>query len=148
MRLDFYFTYWILLWFILFIILNKYIIIYPPFYTMLVSFFVNFLLLTYTYVLIKKYSIKILITEVLVFLILKLIPLTILYVYYYKNVSLINEFKILIPLSLIFIIWKHLINSINIYDEFNSFIKNGIPKNGPLANIIYKNYEYLINIKF
>jgi len=74
--------------------------------------------------------------EVLIILVLKIIPVIILYLYHYEKLIYINELVIFIPLFFIFIIWKHFINNININGEFDSFVKKGIPENGPLANII------------
>jgi hypothetical protein len=77
-----------------------------------------------------------LLIEILIILILKLIPVIILYLYHYEKLIYINELIIFIPLFLLFIIWKHVINDININGEFDSFVKKGIPENGPLASII------------
>jgi len=105
------------------------------------SLIVNIIVLIYTYYLIKKYNMRILFIEVVLILILKLIPVIILYLYHYEKLIYINELLIFTPLFFLFIIWKHVINNININGEYDIFVKNGIPENGPLANIINKLFE-------
>lgn len=135
-RFDLYFSYWILLWLLLSIILN----FTPPFYSLILAtlfhmYFINICIYN------DNYTCLHLIINVFV-LCFKIIGALI--AYYSKNRNDYIEFNILLLLITLYIIYKYIINRINFLDDI-SFNKNGNSGyynciNTPLYNII-KSYS-------
>ena len=139
-KFTLYFSYWILLWFILFLLFNKNII--APFYSFIIASIYHIIIILYTYYLIGKINIM-LIIHFIVYLFFKIIPIFIIYNYYPDFISLKKEIIIFIILFILFLIWKYICNNNNMKKEFNNFIKNGNNYNTPIVSIVTRYYVHL-----
>ena len=131
-RFDLYFSYWILLWLLLSIVLD----FTPPFYSLILATLLHMYFIN-TCIYNDNYTCRHLIINVFV-LYSKIIGALI--AYYSKNRNGYNEFTILLLLLPLYIIYKYIINRINFLDDI-SFNKNGNLGyynciNTPLYNII------------
>lgn len=132
-RFDYYFSYWLFTWFILYIYK---IIHFNPLYPLIISLFVNIIqIILFIY---YKINYKYILFFIFINIFLKIIPI---YIIYLNNYSY-NDFIFFIILFTMYILWLKF-NNINIFNTFNKQILNIKNKNisTPLYNYLhYYNY--------
>ena len=128
-RFDLYFSYWILLWLILF---NIFYIL--PFYSLILGLIYHITIVIYTFILQNKINS----IHLFIILIIKIIPIIIIYYYFKNRINLKKELVLFIILFGLFIIWKYIINNVDLFCEIKYFIANGIATDTPLLSIISK----------
>lgn len=132
-RFDLYFSYWILLWLVFTILFyNKSIL---PFYSFILALLYHTTIVIYTFILHKKI---IIILHIIIVLIIKIIPIIIIYNYYYNRINFREELVLFIILFGLYIIWKYIINNVDLFCEIKDFISNGIANDTPILSIINK----------
>jgi hypothetical protein len=131
-RFDLYFSYWILLWLVLILIFYKKSIL--PFYSFILALLYHTTIVIYTFILHNKIDN----IHLLIVLVIKIIPIIIIYYYYYNRINFRKELVLFIILFGLFIIWKYIINNVDIFCEIKDFISNGIATDTPLLSIINK----------
>jgi len=132
---DLIFSYWIFIWYILYI-LN--LIHYSPKIFFIISIF--FIIITTIYMIYKNFSIKIIVTYIIINFIIKVIPL-----YTIKNDKYnINDFLFGIFLFILYIIWVFYRKK-----NINKILKNMFPfnSNKELPIGLYLVNKYILNIK-
>jgi hypothetical protein len=127
-RFDFYFSYWIILWFII----SLFIDIYIPF-TMLIIIFIS----TFVYIYNKNCKIfesrkyYIILGNYCVF-ILKYLLIVYTLLYKYKKINIIKELYISIVLFIIYCLYYYILTN-KLY--FNDFSMSSKLKDGPIVNL-------------
>jgi hypothetical protein len=134
-RFDLYFSYWILLWLVFIILFYKKGIL--PFYSFILALLYHTTIVIYTFILNKK---KIILHMIIV-IIIKIIPIIIIYNYYYNRINFRKELVLFIILFGLYIIWKYIINNVDLLCEIKDLITNGIANDTPLKNIIHMCYN-------
>lgn len=129
-RFDLYFSYWILLWLVFTILFNKKGIL--PFYSFILALLYHIAIVIYTFILHNKINN----IHLLIILVIKIIPIII--IYHYNRINFIKELVLFIILFSLFIIWKYIINNVDIFCEIKDFISNGVANDTPILSIINK----------
>ncbi len=130
-----YFSYWILVWFIISILLQEKIT--PPFYSFILALFAHICILLYTYF-VSRYTFdqyrSLVLFHLLVIAFMKLIPIAYIYLFS-KNISFSNELPIFISLFVLYILWMFLQSDV-VYN-LKYFYKNGMTFSTPLMSLFY-----------
>lgn len=134
MRFDLHFSYWIIVWCIIYIITTEYIInIVPPYYSLLLVIIFQLINIIINFTQIDRLTLDV---NLFVLFILKIIPFLYLHTYA-NNINILLEVQIFIPLFLTFILWKYIVNQ---YDTHTSYIFSElqfkIQKNTPILSIV------------
>lgn len=105
-----------------------------PFYSFILALLYHTTIVIYTFILHNKIDN----IHLLIVLVIKIIPIIIIYYYYYNRINFRKELVLFIILFGLFIIWKYIINNVDIFCEIKDFISNGIATDTPLLSIINK----------
>lgn len=74
----------------------------------------------------------------IIVLIIKIIPIIIIYNYYNNRINFREELVLFIILFSLYIIWKYIINNVDLLCEIKNLITNGIANDTPILSIINK----------
>ena len=136
LRFDHYFSYWILVWLIVYILLQGKIT--PPFYSFIFALIGHICILLYTYYVSKQtynqYRTLVL-SHLVIIAFMKLIPIAYMY-YFIKIISFSNELPICISLFLLYILWMFL--QTDVMYNLRYFYNNGINFSTPLMSLFYE----------
>lgn len=131
-RFDLYFSYWILLWLLLILLFCKNSIL--PFYSFILALIYHTAIVIYTFILHKKINN----IHLLIVLVIKIIPIIIIYYYYNNRINFREELVLFIILFGLYIIWKYIINNVDLLCEIKDLITNGIANDTPILSIVNK----------
>ena len=122
LRFDLHFSYWIIAWFIIGLILGSKLL---PFYGLILSILFHTTKLIINYDTLDRLT---LITNVFVITIIKLIPILYIWKYFYNKIDLKKEIPMFMILLAIFVFWKYIINKDKpILSEFDIKINTNTP---------------------
>ena len=127
LRFDLHFSYWIIAWCIVGIVLESKLL---PFYGLILSILFHTTKLIINYHTLDRLT---LISNVFVITIIKLVPILYIWKYFYNKIDLKKEIPMFLILLAIFVFWKYIINKDKpILSEFD--IK--VNKNTPIVSIV------------
>lgn len=124
LRPDLFFSYWIFVWTIITLLFTKQGVV--PFYSFIIAFIFSFIIIVHSIITIKIEIDKTFIIYCLIIFIIKLLPIILIYKFYYNKIKFNKEIIIFIIIFVIYLIWKYVINKIDIVDEHKQYIKEGI----------------------
>jgi hypothetical protein len=132
MRFDLHFSYWVIVWCIIYICIANNSI--PPYYSLLLVIIFQLVNIIINFTKIDRLTLDV---NLFVLFILKIIPFLYLHTYA-NNINILLEIQIFIPLFLTFILWKYIVNQYDIH----TFLQFKIQKDTPILSII-KNVQNL-----